>query len=130
VTEPWPAPAEAANTAAESVRALNHATLSGTGYEWPSDVGAVMNALTTLAQRLPQALDQAGRWLEREHNAGRVGHDHGDALTFDAVDQALTHRPRAHRRARLPPHRAPLVTARPRALASPTPRVPFPDKES
>jgi hypothetical protein len=87
---PWPTPAEAADTAAESVRALNHATLSGTGYEWPSDVGAVLNALTVLAQRLPQALDQAGRWLEREHNAGRVGHDHGDALTFDAVDQALT----------------------------------------
>jgi hypothetical protein len=93
---PWPPPAEAADTAAESVRALNHATLSGTGYEWPSDVGAVLNALTVLAQRLPQALGQAGQWLEREHNAGRVGHDHGDALTFDAVDQALTSLDDAH----------------------------------
>ena len=83
-------PAEAATVAAEGVRSLNHATVSGTGYEWPSDVGDVLNSLTTLAQRLPQALDQAGRWLEREHNAGRVGHDRGDAHAFDAVDQALT----------------------------------------
>lgn len=73
-------PAGAAQAAAQAVRDLNHATVSGTGYAYPSDVYEVLGALVLLAQRLPQALTQAGVWLDREHDAGRVGHDSGEAL--------------------------------------------------
>ena len=72
-------PVEHTAAAAEAVRALNHATLNpdtrSGGYVWPSDVDVVIGALEQLAQRLPQALTQAGCWLEREQTAGRVGHD-------------------------------------------------------
>lgn len=76
-------PIEHASTAAEAVRALNHATLSAgpangsDGYVWPADVDAVTAQLAILAQRLPQALDQAARWLETSAATGRVGHDKG-----------------------------------------------------
>jgi len=69
---------EAARAAAEGVRALNHATAFGAGYVWPSDVDAVVAELSLLAQRLPQALEQAVAWLERAQAAGRVGADNGE----------------------------------------------------
>ena len=72
-------PAELARQAAEAVRALNHATLTG-GYVTPSDVDAVVAVLEALAQRLPQALRQAATWLEAEHDAGRVGVDDTDEV--------------------------------------------------
>lgn len=65
----------AAEAAAEAVRELNRVTLGPAGYEWPSDVDAVIGSLLTMVRRLPQALGQAARWLERAHRAGRVGHD-------------------------------------------------------
>jgi hypothetical protein len=71
-------PVDHAEAAAEAIRALNHATLEvgrPDGYEWPADVDAVIAALTVLAQRLPQALTQAARWLERASAAGTIGHD-------------------------------------------------------
>jgi hypothetical protein len=67
-------PVDWADRAAEAVRGLNHATIRG-GYVWPSDVDAVVGRLESLAIRLPQALDQAARWLRHEHAAGRVGYD-------------------------------------------------------
>ena len=73
-------PDEHALAAAEAVRALNHATLFAgrvDGYEWPSEVDAVTAQLGILAQRLPQALEQAARWLETAAEAGLVGHDKG-----------------------------------------------------
>jgi hypothetical protein len=79
---------EAADAAAESIRVLNHATISGRGYAWPSQVDAVVGCLEVLAQRLPQALDQASSWLAHAHADGRVGHDHGidpDPVVEDAV---------------------------------------------
>jgi hypothetical protein len=79
---------EAADAAAENIRALNHATVSGRGYAWPSQVDAVIGCLEVLAQRLPQALDQASTWLAQAHADGRVGHDHGinpDPAVEDAV---------------------------------------------
>jgi hypothetical protein len=84
-TEPT-TPAEWADRAAEAVRGLNHASRGG--YAWPSDVDAVVGSLETLAQRMPQALGQASRWLARETEAGRVGHDSG-ADTAYAVGRAL-----------------------------------------
>jgi hypothetical protein len=73
-------PVDHVETAAEAVRALNHATLGvgrPEGYEWPADVDAVVAALTVLAQRLPQALTQAAGWLERASAARAIGHDAG-----------------------------------------------------
>jgi hypothetical protein len=90
-------PSGAAQAAAEAVRDLNRATLFG-GYEWPGDVDAVVVALATLAQRLPQALGQAAGWLEREHDAGRVAHDtQGENVTVSVyaalmcLDNAVRH---------------------------------------
>jgi hypothetical protein len=66
-----------AENAAEAVRALNHATAWGEGYIWPADVSAVIARLQILAARLPQALNQAGRWLQTTSDEGSVGHDAG-----------------------------------------------------
>jgi hypothetical protein len=96
--EPFPIPrvgagptaVDCARVAAEAVRALNHATLSRHGYEWPADVDATLGALELLADRLPQALRQAEVWLWAEHTAGRVGHDH-DADVTVAVGELLGH---------------------------------------
>ena len=86
-------PDDSAWAAAEAVRELNHQTLvhdSRDSFEWPSDVDAVIAALETLAQRLPQAINQASRWLVTAVDAGRVGHDEGrDAA--GAVDEACEH---------------------------------------
>jgi hypothetical protein len=79
---------EAANRAAEAVRALNHVTLGPGGYAEPADVDAVLAELAALVWRLPQALTQAGRWLLTEHAAGRLGHDTYPAGLDPAVDQA------------------------------------------
>ena len=72
------APQAHAWRAADAVRFLNRATLgvtSPTGYRYPSDTDAVVGALQTLADRLPQALTQVGAWLQAQHRRGRVGHD-------------------------------------------------------
>lgn len=84
-------PVEHAEAAAEAIRWLNHATIHG-GYQWPSDVDAVVGHLLMLAERLPQALEQASRWLSRQHEAGRVGIDDvGAPVAADvAVEAAVT----------------------------------------
>ena len=68
-----------AETAAEAVRALNHATIwpGPDGYQEPADVDAVLGHLATLAAYLPQALDQAERWLYEALDAHQVRHDQG-----------------------------------------------------
>jgi hypothetical protein len=76
-----------ARAAAEAIRDLNHATIFGGGYEWPSDVDAMIAALHELAARLPQALGQASQWLAAAHEAGDVGHDLGDHLADADVDE-------------------------------------------
>jgi hypothetical protein len=72
-------PAELADLAAESVRALNHLTQPGSehGYEWPADVDAVIANVQTLAARLVQALRQADHWITMAQAAGTVAHDRG-----------------------------------------------------
>jgi hypothetical protein len=81
-------PAEHATAAAEAIRSLNHATLDG-GYRWPSDVYATIGELERAARMLPQALNQAAGWLERQHDAGRVGHDHPKASAGISVEIAI-----------------------------------------
>jgi hypothetical protein len=66
-------PADNARTAAEAVRSLNHTTLStsAAGWEYPSDAYDVVGALDEMAMRLPQALDQVAKLVER-----LAAHDH------------------------------------------------------
>lgn len=75
-------PAGLAAEAAESVRALNHATMSGAGgLTFPADAYDVTGALSLLASRLPQALAQLVTFLRTEVEAGRVvivAGDHAD----------------------------------------------------
>jgi hypothetical protein len=73
------APGAAAETAAEAIRELNHLTifLDLGGYTHPADVADVLAQLTVAVQRMPQALDQAARWIENEQEAGRLAHDAG-----------------------------------------------------
>jgi hypothetical protein len=79
-------PAALAHQAAEAVRSLNHATIFGGGYEWPSDVDGVLVELELLARRIPQALYQASRWLAQAEAAGQVGHDRGEDAAPAVVD--------------------------------------------
>jgi hypothetical protein len=65
--------ARCADTAAEAVRALNHATVfTDGGLTGPADVYDVLGSLAMLAARLPQALSQLQTFLAREQTAGRV----------------------------------------------------------
>jgi hypothetical protein len=66
-------PAELAGQAAEAVRALNHATLPGTGgLEYPADAYEITGQLAVLAARLPQALAQLLAFLAEQANAGQI----------------------------------------------------------
>lgn len=89
--------ARCADTAAEAVRALNHATVftDGGRLTGPANVYDVLGSLATLAARLPQALSQLQAFLTREHTAGRVqivdGQHVGDpAAAVADVDRWLT----------------------------------------
>jgi hypothetical protein len=74
-------PQEAAELATEAVRTLARATLPG-GYQWPSDLYAVIAQLTVLIRALPTILGQAATWLEAEHDVGRIHCDDGHNLTL------------------------------------------------
>lgn len=80
---------QAAEEAAESVRALNHATIGSTTLE-PPDVYATVAELVVLAQHLPQAYGQLAKIVDRCHETGMLGFDpdsrYADEST-DAVDQ-------------------------------------------
>jgi hypothetical protein len=82
-----PGPAALAGEAAEAVRALNHATLPGSGgLAFPADAYDVAGQLALLASRLPQALAQLHAFLHAEVKAGRVvivaGDHAGDAAAM------------------------------------------------
>jgi hypothetical protein len=68
---------ELARTAAEAVRALNHATLGGDGLRQAADAYTVLGELSLAASGLPQLLGQVGRWLAAALAAGRLGCDDG-----------------------------------------------------
>jgi hypothetical protein len=94
---------EAARAGAEAVRELNHLTLSRCAYVSPSDVDAVIGELGVLVHRMPQALGQAGLWLEDQHIAGRVGHDlgrDGAASVAEVLGEVLRDLHRAGHQAR------------------------------
>ncbi|NED60209.1 hypothetical protein G3I15_04625, partial [Streptomyces sp. SID10244] len=77
-TEPK-TPAQLADDAAEAIRALNHATLSGRpGWEYPADAYSVVGNLGTLVMRLPQVLEQLTEFVEQLHADGHVKADGGD----------------------------------------------------
>jgi len=107
VTGPALSPARLAGDAAESVRALNHATLPGTsGLIYPADAYDVTGQLALLASRLPQALAQLLTFLRSEVQAGRVvivsGDQAGDpaavlANVTASLDQAVASARRLNR---------------------------------
>jgi hypothetical protein len=66
-----------ARTAAEAVRSLNHATRGEDGLAQPADACGLIGELSLAASRLPQLLGQAGRWLDRALDGGRLGTDDG-----------------------------------------------------
>lgn len=72
-------PPALATEAAEAIRALNHLTigLDHKGYEHPAEAGATAYALRTLAERLPQTLDQLSTALVRFANEDAIRMDDG-----------------------------------------------------
>ncbi len=99
-------PADLAGQAAEAVRALNHATLPGTGgLEYPAGAYEVSGQLSLLAARLPQALAQLHAFLQEQAAAGAItvvaGQHAGDpaamlaAVTAD-LDAAVASARRLH----------------------------------
>ena len=100
-------PAGLAAGAADSVRALNHATLPGAGgLVFPADAYDVTGALSLLASRLPQALAQLHAFLHAEVEAGRVAIVAGDhagdpaavlAAVTASLDDAATSARRLHK---------------------------------
>jgi hypothetical protein len=67
-----------ARAAAEAIRGLNHATGHHDGTGQPSAAYDTLGALALAASRLPQALTQITRWLDRALAAGILGHDLGE----------------------------------------------------
>lgn len=66
--------AEAAALMADAVRYLNHATLDRPkdALNYPADLDRVIAHLETMAQRMPQLLDQLQGWLRNETGACRT----------------------------------------------------------
>jgi hypothetical protein len=56
----------------EIVRTLNHQTRHHEALRDPSDADRLLREISTAAGRLPQLLEQATRWLEKEQEAGRI----------------------------------------------------------
>lgn len=108
-------PAELADAAYEAVRALNHATFPARSeLADHEDLYRVLGSLSALLHATPQALRQAGDWLAREHQRGRVAVDGacptsaattvGAIVTAlsaagDALARAARHADRAHQAA-------------------------------
>lgn len=71
-------PARIADAAAEEIRALNHRTLDPkASLPTPPDVAGVAEGINALLQRLPQALEQAGRALEGMADRNEIRMDNG-----------------------------------------------------
>ena len=87
-----PSAADAAQTAAEAIRHLDHLTAPQAGYpglDVPGDLYDTLGALTATAQRLNQTLDQLSRWVIEQGQAGRITTPGRTGATSDAV-AALT----------------------------------------
>jgi hypothetical protein len=84
-------PAEVAAGAAESIRTLNYSTRDD--LHFPGDVYMVLGALSMLAGRLPQTLQQLANFLERQLQDGVIGIDTGtrsDGDPLTAVSASAT----------------------------------------
>jgi hypothetical protein len=77
-------PAKLADEAAEAIRAINHLTRSPRdGWEYPGDVYSLVGNLSQLAMMLPQALEQASRFIADLNEGGHLRSDK------DQLDQDL-----------------------------------------
>lgn len=56
----------------EAVRVLNHLTRDSGSLQYPAEADRLLRYLAAAAAGYPQLLEQAARWLEAEHAAGRV----------------------------------------------------------
>ncbi|MEC4018863.1 hypothetical protein [Streptomyces sp. H27-D2] len=75
---PNPSPRDLADTAAETIRSLNHATRSTKGeLSYPGDAYEVVASLKVLTQRLPQSFDQLSNFLAVLAKTGAVTADYG-----------------------------------------------------
>lgn len=76
-------PAQLADDAAEAVRALNHATkASGEEWQYPGDAYSTVGDLSTMAMRLPQALEQIHNFIGQLTATGKLRSDR-DTLDAD-----------------------------------------------
>ena len=80
---------EHAEAAAEAIRAINHVTFHNTALPYPSDAYRLIGELITLAQRLPQALQQTAQRITRWQDAGELGIDPGTDYASDPDRAAL-----------------------------------------
>jgi hypothetical protein len=64
-------PAQLGWQAAEAIRTLNHLTHPPTAAD-PAEVYELLAALAAMAYRLPQLIGQLNRWLQAEHDAGKL----------------------------------------------------------
>jgi hypothetical protein len=74
---------EHAEAAAEAIRAINHVTVHNAALPYPSDAYRLIGALITLAERLPQALQQTAQRITRWADAGELGIDTGTDYAAD-----------------------------------------------
>jgi O-acetylhomoserine/O-acetylserine sulfhydrylase-like pyridoxal-dependent enzyme len=74
---------EHAEAAAEAIRAINHLTLHDGALPYPSDAYRLLGGLITLAERLPQALQQTAQRVNRWQDAGELGIDPGTDYAAD-----------------------------------------------
>jgi hypothetical protein len=74
---------EHAETAAASIRAINHLTCHDTALPYPSDAWLLIGQLASVAYRLRQALEQTATLIGRQHERGLVGIDTGTAYAGD-----------------------------------------------
>jgi hypothetical protein len=65
-------PYDIASAASEEIRALNHRTLDGAGYDHPARVTETAGALSALASRMQQALAQLDTGFVELLDTGRV----------------------------------------------------------
>ncbi|MET9618886.1 hypothetical protein [Kitasatospora indigofera] len=83
---------DAAREAAEAVRQFNHDSLNAKAMTAP-EISSAVRAIADLVDRLPQALDQLARHLERQQAQGQVRMEDGRdaAAPVDQVVTALRH---------------------------------------
>ena len=95
-----------AETMAEIVRVLNHATRHHEALRYPSDADRLLRELSLAAARLPQLAGQVAAWLLAEAEAGRIemapGQHAGDPslaaeLARIHLDEAASHATALHR---------------------------------